>query len=75
MVMCVVLMLLYSSPYFAGTSVRPEQFAWLVLVSIAGAWSVLIPSKFWEGTRGDAMLRRFILMVIGLGLGALAFGV
>ena len=34
---------------------------------------MLIPSKFWEGTDGDAMLRRFILMVIGLLVGTVAF--
>jgi hypothetical protein len=36
---------------------------------------VLVASKFWEGSRGDAVLRRFILMVVGLGLGAVAFEV
>ena len=35
---------------------------------------MLIPSKLWEGIRGEPMLRRFILMVVGLGVGALAFG-
>jgi hypothetical protein len=48
------------------------QLAWLALVTIVGSWAVLIPSKFWEGFDGDAMLRRFILMVIGLGVAALA---
>jgi hypothetical protein len=49
------------------------QYAWLVTVSLAGTWAVLIPSKFWEGRPGDAMLRRFFLMVVGLGLGLVAF--
>jgi serine/threonine protein kinase len=53
---------------------RPEQATWLAIMSVAGAWAVLIPSKFWEGARGDPMLRRFILMVVGLGLGVLAAG-
>ena len=53
---------------------KPEQFAWLLLVSIAGSWAVLVPSKFWEGFRGEPMLRRFLLMVLGMGLGAIAFG-
>jgi len=34
----------------------------------------LVPSKFWEGFRGEPMLRRFLLMVLGMGLGAIAFG-
>ena len=37
------------------------------------AWAVLITAKFWEGTPGEQVLRRFILMVVGLGLGLLAF--
>ena len=52
-----------------------EQGAWLLLSAIAGSWTILIPSKFWEGTRGEPALRRFTLMVLGLGLGAFAFGV
>lgn len=44
--------------------------AWLAVVGIAGAWVVLVPAKFWEGIRGEPMIRRFLLMVTGLGLGA-----
>ena len=69
-VMCLVMVILNS---FRSADPRPEQYAWLLLVSIAGTWAVMIPSKIWEGVEGDAMLRRFVLMVIGLGLGALAF--
>jgi len=42
-------------------------------MSIFGTWAVMVPSKFWEGTRGEPMLRRFIMMVVGLGLGAAGF--
>ena len=73
MAMCVVMTLL--NGLFQVTTGEPQQFAWLLLVSIAGSWAVLIPSKFWEGTKGEAVLRRFALMVIGLGLGALACAV
>jgi hypothetical protein len=59
--------------YFSGADPRPEQCAWLLLVSIAGAWAVLIPSKLWEGTRGDPALRRFVMMVLGLSLGELTY--
>ena len=71
--MCAVTVLIES--YWAGASSvpRPEQFAWLLLVSMAGTWAVLIPSKFWEGARGEPMLRRFIMMVIGMLVGLLAF--
>ena len=53
---------------------RPEQCAWLLLVGIAGSWGVMIPAKFWEGTQGDQMLRRFVLLLVGLALGLFAWG-
>jgi hypothetical protein len=51
------------------------QFAWLLIVSTLGSWLVLIPSKFWEGREGDSTLRRLMLMVLGLGLGAAAWSI
>lgn len=78
MAMCVVMVLLNSlmadNTSRTAEHLRYAQYGWLVLVSIAGTWAVMIPSKFWEGTRGEATLRRFVMMVIGLGMGALAFG-
>jgi hypothetical protein len=58
---------------FLGRAVEMEQWAWLALVGIAGTWAVLVPAKFWEGARGEPVLRRFIMMVIGLGLGLAAY--
>ena len=43
-----------------------------MLTSMAGTWAVLIPSKLWEGNYGEPSLRRFTLMVVGLGVGMLA---
>ena len=72
LVVCLVMMLVegYHSPL-----PRPEEIAWLLVVSTLGAWTVLTASAFWEGTRGDATLRRFVMMVLGLGLGLAAYGV
>ena len=56
-----------------GEQAAPEQFAWVALVSIAGAWGVLIPAKFWEGTDGEPVLRRFTMLVVGLLVGAAAW--
>jgi hypothetical protein len=69
--MCVVVLLLaaYNEWAFA-----PQQVAWLMVVSIAGTWTVLIPAKLWEGRAGETALRRFVMMVLGLGLGLAAFG-
>jgi hypothetical protein len=77
-VMCVVMVLLSTLVGVPSQTVAYDlytQYAWMVLLGIAGTWAVMIPAKFWEGTRGEAVLRRFITMVTGLGLGVLAFGI
>ncbi len=72
--MCMVMLLINSYRVEGGFSdPTPGQYAWLLLVSIAGTWAVLIPSKFWEGIRGETTPRRFLMMVLGLAVGALAF--
>ncbi|MBN2215904.1 MAG: serine/threonine protein kinase [Pirellulales bacterium] len=53
--------------------VQPELVAYVLLVSIAGSWGVLAPAKLWEGVEGDAMVRRFVMMTVGLGLGIFAW--
>lgn len=58
---------------YRGLEPRLEQAAWLAVVGLAGTWAVLIPAKFWEGRPGDAMVRRFVLLVIGLVVGAGAY--
>jgi len=67
-VMCVVMGIL------RGEAPRPEQFAWLTLVSTIGAWLVLVSAKFWEGKNGEPNVRRFVQMLLGLGLGVVAWG-
>ena len=56
-----------------GEQAAPEQFAWVALVSIAGSWGVLVPAKFWEGTDGEPVLRRFTMLIVGLLVGAAAW--
>ena len=53
----------------------PAQFAWLAMVGTAGAWGILVPAKFWEGSAGEPAMRRFVLLIVGLGLGAIAYAV
>ncbi|HEX7379808.1 MAG TPA: serine/threonine-protein kinase [Pirellulales bacterium] len=67
------IMSLFMSVVHANT-LEPGRFAWLLLVSTLGAWLVLIPGKFWEGRHGEPTLRRLVLMVFGLALGAVAWG-
>jgi hypothetical protein len=47
-------------------------YAWLTVTSTVGAWLVLGLAKLWEGTDGDDILRRFVMMVAGLGIGLAA---
>jgi hypothetical protein len=51
------------------------QLAWLAICGIAASWAVLIPAKLWETREGDQIMRRITMLAIGLGLGALAFGI
>jgi hypothetical protein len=69
--LCVVMLLIEA---YRGIPLQIEQCVWLYLVSLAGAWFVLTVAKFWEGSRGERMLRHFILMTVGFGLGLVAFG-
>jgi serine/threonine protein kinase len=70
--MCVVAIILGS---YRALPPLPQQIAWMVTVAVVGTWAVLIPAKFWEGREGDPMGRRFVMMVIGLALGVVAFAV
>ncbi len=52
-----------------GQSPEPGLYAWLAGSAILGSWSVLIPAKLWEGSRGDPVRRRFVMLVVGLACG------
>ena len=49
-------------------------YAWVTLTTVVGAWTILAASKLWEGRKGDQSLRRFTMLVIGLAVGASAYG-
>jgi hypothetical protein len=53
---------------------RPEQVAWVYVMSLAGTWCVLALAKWWEAVDAEPAARRFVSMVAGLGLGGLASG-
>jgi hypothetical protein len=56
-----------------SSPVELNQYAWLALSAVAGAWSIMIPSKIWEFRPADAALRRFVMLAIGLGVGLIAY--
>ena len=45
-------------------------FTWIAISSTLAAWSVLFTSKWWESSKGDAILRRFVMFGSGLFVGA-----
>ncbi len=57
-----------------GETPEPAQYAWLATSAVLGSWTILIPAKFWEGRSGDVAIRRFVMLVMGLCLGALSYG-
>lgn len=59
---------------FRGHLINVLQGAWLYLMTIFGCWMVLILAKLWQGREGDVVLRRFVMMVAGFGLGAIGYG-
>jgi serine/threonine protein kinase len=70
--MCLMMTILAA---YRGRAPQATQIAWLVSVSIVASWAVLIPCKAWEGRRGEAALRRFVLLLSGLAVGLFASGV
>jgi len=58
---------------FYGKTTTLTQSSWVFLMTILGSWSILLISKPWQGREGDVILRRFIMMVLGLVVGAVGF--
>lgn len=56
-----------------GRPLDANQFAWLAIAGTIGAWAILIPGKFWEGSPGEPLLRRFTMLLAGLAVGFLSF--
>jgi hypothetical protein len=38
-------------------------------ITVASCWAVLVPAKFWNEKEGDSVLRRVVMMILGLGIG------
>jgi hypothetical protein len=57
-----------------GQPPEAEQYLWVALVGALGAWAVLIPAKIWEHETAEPALRRFAMLVVGLLVGSVAYG-
>jgi serine/threonine protein kinase len=73
-IVCAVLSLVVMILAMRSQVFEANEYLWVALTSILGSWAVLIPAKLWEGRRGDVALRRFVMLVLGLGLGTIAYG-
>lgn len=58
-----------------GSVPKLEQLVWLLVTSIIGAWLVLAVTKPWEGTYGEPLSRRLVLLGTGLLWGVASWGV
>lgn len=59
---------------FASEMAGLGAAAWLWLVITLGSWAVLVAGKFMESSSGEPVRRRFALLVVGMLLAVVAFG-
>jgi len=59
---------------FYGKTMTLTQASWVFLITILGSWTILLVSKVWQVWESDAIVRRFVMMVLGLALGIVGFG-
>ena len=57
-----------------GGFIEVRTLVWYTVVGTLGAWAVMIPSKFAEGKVEDQAPMRFIMLLMGLMVGAIAGG-
>lgn len=50
-----------------------ERYAWLAMVGTLASWSVIVPAKLWEGKSGETLIRRCVLLFVGMGVGTFAW--
>ncbi len=72
LIMACVMLIPYS--FYHREIPPPEIACWLALTSMLAAWLVMVPGKIWGARPGDPATRRFVMMVLGLLLGLVAFG-
>jgi len=80
-VLSVVMLVLYTamaegarSGVLDGSMGTIGSAVWLWLVTVLGSWSVLVAGKFMESSSGEQIRRRFAMLVVGMMLALVAFG-
>ena len=69
----VVMLVIAPNVYQQSVISWAPVYAMFTLTTIAGAWSILLATKQWEGVRGEHVQRRFPMLVIGMGVGLTAW--
>ena len=72
-VLCLAFLLIEGTT-LDGSNPGWATYAWLASVSTIGSWILLTLAKFWEADAGDHLHRRFVMLVVGLVVGAVACG-
>ncbi len=72
-VLCLVILIVTGEDLHTGGVGIWTFYAWLTLTSTAGSWLALVAGKFWEPRPAEQMKRRFVQLVLGLGLATFAF--
>ena len=72
-VLTVVMLVLTNNPVDGSMSTIGAA-TWLWLVTTMGSWAVLAAGKFMESKSGEPIRRRFALLVVGMLLALVAFG-
>lgn len=75
-VICAILgffTLIATSESAATQSQQWAFYTWAVVVAVVATWTLLITNKMWEHRKGEAVVRRFVMLSVGVGVGAVAF--
>lgn len=68
-----VVMMVVGAGEFRNSTDSLAFFAWFASVGTLGAWAILGAGKLMEGRSGEPVRRRFVMLIVGLLLGAFAF--
>lgn len=72
-ILSLVMLIVNSEDLHRGGISTWNFYAWLALTTTAGSWIALAAGKFWEPRAGEQWKRRFVQLVLGLGLATFAF--
>ena len=75
LLLALVMFLIRGGIHGGSMGLNLNQYAWLAISAMIGTWGVLIPAKLWQGKHEDVILRRFVMLAIGLLVGAAAWAV